>query len=36
MLPHLLLKRAWLLEHAFGTGDAHALMLGTRVGEEPA
>ena len=34
MVPHYLLKRAWVLEHAFGTGDAHALALGTRIGEE--
>jgi alkylation response protein AidB-like acyl-CoA dehydrogenase len=27
MLPHYFLKRAWLLEQAFGTGDAHALIL---------
>lgn len=34
MLPHYLLKRAWLLEHAFGTADEHALALGTAVGAE--
>ena len=28
MLPNHLLKRAWVLEHAFGDGDAHALALG--------
>ena len=27
MLPHYFLKRAWVLEEAFGTGDAHALAL---------
>jgi alkylation response protein AidB-like acyl-CoA dehydrogenase len=34
MLPNYLLKRAWVLEYAFGTADAHALALGTRIGEE--
>jgi alkylation response protein AidB-like acyl-CoA dehydrogenase len=34
MVPHYLLKRAWVLEYAFGTADAHALALGTRIGEE--
>jgi alkylation response protein AidB-like acyl-CoA dehydrogenase len=34
MLPNYLLKRAWVLEHAFGSADAHALELGTRIGEE--
>jgi alkylation response protein AidB-like acyl-CoA dehydrogenase len=34
MVPHYLLKRAWVLEHSFGTADAHALALGTRIGEE--
>jgi alkylation response protein AidB-like acyl-CoA dehydrogenase len=33
MVPHHLLKRAWVLEHSFGTADAHALALGTRLGE---
>jgi alkylation response protein AidB-like acyl-CoA dehydrogenase len=28
MLPHYLLKRAWVLEHTFGDADAHALSLG--------
>jgi len=28
MLPHYFLKRAWLLEQTFGTGEAHALALG--------
>jgi alkylation response protein AidB-like acyl-CoA dehydrogenase len=27
MLPHYFLKRCWVLEQAFGTGDAHALAL---------
>jgi alkylation response protein AidB-like acyl-CoA dehydrogenase len=27
MLPHYYLKRAWVLEESFGTGDAHALAL---------
>jgi alkylation response protein AidB-like acyl-CoA dehydrogenase len=27
MLPHYFLKRSWLLEQSFGTGDAHALAL---------
>ncbi len=36
MVPHHLLKRAWVLEHSFGTADAHALTLGTRLGEETA
>ncbi len=31
MLPHYFLKRAWLLEHAFGSSDLHALALGTEV-----
>jgi len=28
---HYLLKRAWVLEHAFGDGDAHTLALGTAI-----
>jgi alkylation response protein AidB-like acyl-CoA dehydrogenase len=36
MLPHYLLKRAWVLEHAFGTTDEHALALGSAVGHEVA
>ena len=31
MPPHYLLKRAWVLEHAFGDADAHALALGTAI-----
>jgi len=31
MPPHFLLKRAWVLEHAFGDGDAHALALGAAI-----
>ena len=27
MPPHYFLKRAWVLEQRFGTGDAHALAL---------
>lgn len=34
MVPHYLLKRAWVLEHAFGTSDDHALALGTGIGKE--
>jgi alkylation response protein AidB-like acyl-CoA dehydrogenase len=34
MLPHYFLKRAWVLEHAFGTGDRHAQALGDALGEE--
>ena len=29
MLPHYLLKRAWVLEQGFGTADDHALALGS-------
>ena len=36
MLPNYLLKRAWVLEHAFGDADAHALALGARIEEMPA
>jgi len=31
MPAHYLLKRAWVLEHAFGDADAHALALGTAI-----
>ena len=31
MLPNYLLKRAWVLEQGFGTGDEHALRLGSQV-----
>jgi alkylation response protein AidB-like acyl-CoA dehydrogenase len=34
MLPHYFLKRAWVLEHGFGTAPAHAARLGSAVGEE--
>jgi alkylation response protein AidB-like acyl-CoA dehydrogenase len=34
MLPHYLLKRAWLLEHVFGTVDAHALAIGAGIGTD--
>jgi hypothetical protein len=27
MLPHYFLKRAWVLDASFGTGDTHALRL---------
>ena len=29
MAPHYFLKRAWVLEESFGTGDRHALELST-------
>lgn len=32
MLPHRLLKRAWVLEQGFGTADDHALRLGATLG----
>jgi alkylation response protein AidB-like acyl-CoA dehydrogenase len=31
MLPNYLLKRAWVLEHGFGTADEHALRVGAAV-----
>ena len=31
MTPHYFLKRAWLLEESFGTGDAHAIVLSDAV-----
>jgi alkylation response protein AidB-like acyl-CoA dehydrogenase len=34
MLPHYFLKRAWMLEHGFGTTPWHAVQLGTALGEE--
>jgi alkylation response protein AidB-like acyl-CoA dehydrogenase len=34
MLPHYYLKRAWVLEESFGTGDAHALALSDALGSE--
>ena len=34
MLPHYFLKRAWVLEHGFGTASAHAARLGTALGQE--
>lgn len=34
MLPHYFLKRAWVLEHAFGTADFHALVLADALGPE--
>lgn len=33
MLPHYHLKRAWVLEHEFGTGAWHAARLGDAVGD---
>lgn len=34
MLPHLFLKRSWLLEESFGTRSVHAARLGAAVGDE--
>jgi alkylation response protein AidB-like acyl-CoA dehydrogenase len=34
MPPHYLLKRAWVLEHGFGTGDAHALAISAQLEAE--
>jgi alkylation response protein AidB-like acyl-CoA dehydrogenase len=31
MPPHYLLKRAWVIEHAFGTSEAHALAIGSSI-----
>jgi alkylation response protein AidB-like acyl-CoA dehydrogenase len=36
MRPHYFLKRAWVLEESFGTGDAHALALGDSLGQDAA
>ena len=36
MLPHYFLKRAWVLDQSFGTGDFHALALGDALGAEVA
>jgi alkylation response protein AidB-like acyl-CoA dehydrogenase len=36
MLPHYFLKRAWVLEHSFATGDAHALALSAELAAEVA
>jgi alkylation response protein AidB-like acyl-CoA dehydrogenase len=36
MLPHYYLKRAWVLEQSFGTGDEHALALSDALGAEVA
>ena len=33
MLPHYFLKRAWVLEQSFGTGESHALALGDALGD---
>jgi alkylation response protein AidB-like acyl-CoA dehydrogenase len=35
MLPHYLLKRAWVLEQSFGSADDHALLLGSTLGASP-
>jgi hypothetical protein len=32
VLSHYLLKGAWVLEHVFGTADAHAVTWGSRIG----
>ena len=34
MLPHLFLKRSWVLEHLFGTASSHAALLGSALGQE--
>ena len=36
MVPHYYLKRAWVLEQSFGTGDEHALALSDALGTEVA
>jgi alkylation response protein AidB-like acyl-CoA dehydrogenase len=36
MLPHYFLKRAWVLEHGFGTARAHAARLAASLGTEVA
>jgi alkylation response protein AidB-like acyl-CoA dehydrogenase len=36
MLPNYLLKRAWVLEHAFGDADSHALSIGASLLENLA
>jgi hypothetical protein len=36
LLPHLFLKRSWVLDHTFGTGAVHAARLGAAVGIEVA
>jgi alkylation response protein AidB-like acyl-CoA dehydrogenase len=35
MLPHYLLKRAWVLEASFGSADDHALLLGSTLVTSP-
>ena len=35
MLPHYLLKRAWVLEQTFGSADDHALRLGSTLVPSP-
>jgi alkylation response protein AidB-like acyl-CoA dehydrogenase len=34
MLPHLFLKRSWVLEQLFGTASSHAAFLGSALGQE--
>jgi alkylation response protein AidB-like acyl-CoA dehydrogenase len=34
MPPHYFLKRAWVLEQRFGTGDAHALALSSALEQD--
>jgi alkylation response protein AidB-like acyl-CoA dehydrogenase len=36
MLPSYLLKRAWVLEHAFGSGDSHAFSISRSIEESLA
>lgn len=36
MPPHFLLKRAWLLEHSFGTSASHAAAIGASLAADPA
>ena len=36
MLPNYLLKRAWVLEHSFGTAEAHAVGLGSSLAADLA
>jgi alkylation response protein AidB-like acyl-CoA dehydrogenase len=32
MMPHYLLKRAWVLEHSFGTTDRHTESIAAALG----
>jgi alkylation response protein AidB-like acyl-CoA dehydrogenase len=36
MIPHYLLKRAWVLEHAFGNRSEHADMIAAELASEVA